>query len=223
VKEAGANPENAAAAARAARELLSAATALQSRTRISVQQNYFLPEDERREGEASGEEGGDEDVISQDEDGDDEGEEQSGNEGVDSEADAQTASGSGSDKEEEEGGGSESGDDSDGYGDDGLSWEAVLAAVQPVSFGSRIMVGLGCHPAVCFPFRVMMSICNPDHEGEQVLAHEPWLLLPADTWRRRCTRSARCAVLCWHITNLPPACALLAALRCAGPLCTIQV
>ncbi|KAI8471387.1 MAG: NUC091 domain-containing protein [Monoraphidium minutum] len=129
--EAGVRPETAGAAARAVREAAAAALAAQARGRIPIREGYYLPDDERAEGG----EGEDDDVIplssgSEGEQGS-EGEEGEGSEGGEEGESPEVSGESGSGEEEEEGGGGGSGgDDSDGYGEEGLSWEAVLQAVQ---------------------------------------------------------------------------------------------
>ncbi|KAG2442233.1 hypothetical protein HYH02_009717 [Chlamydomonas schloesseri] len=188
--EAGAKPEAAAAAARAVREVLLSATAAQARSAIPVQNDYFMPEDEQREGEPANDGEApveDPDVISDDEDDDDEdggeevgsGDEEEGgpvvsdDEVAEEEEDAAKVAkdarrggaraiakaagkaaaaeakaakkadkGKGAKAKAAEGGkrkrgaaaeaegAEDDGNDSDGYGDGGLSWEAVLACVQ---------------------------------------------------------------------------------------------
>ncbi|GLC34322.1 Nuclear/nucleolar GTPase 2 [Pleodorina starrii] len=98
MKEAGAKPEAAAAAARAVREVLLSATAAQARSAIPVQQDYYMPEDERRVGEAVDAEAVDPDAISSESDGEDDGEDEA-SEGEDSDGeggseDAEAASSS---------------------------------------------------------------------------------------------------------------------------------
>ncbi|KAG2434724.1 hypothetical protein HXX76_007614 [Chlamydomonas incerta] len=197
--EAGAKPEVAAAAARAVREVLMSATAAQARSAIPVQNDYYMPEDEQREGEPAndGEVLADPDVVSDSDD--EEGEEDGSEEDGDSEDGAPVVSDDEAEEEqdaakvakdarrggaraiakaagkaaaaeakaaaavakaakkadkgkggkaaatavaaagkrkrgaaaaEEAEAAEDDGNDSDGYGDGGLSWEAVLACVQ---------------------------------------------------------------------------------------------
>ncbi|PNH08829.1 Nucleolar GTP-binding protein 2 [Tetrabaena socialis] len=168
-KEAGVKPEVAAAAARAVREVLMNATAAQARAAIPVQADYFMPEDERRAGEAD-EAAADPDLISSDSEDDEDEEGAAGEEGPvvseDETGDAEEAAGqllrrggaravakaagkaeataaaAAAAEAKKKGGkrrlddaaaaaaGEADGNDSDGYGDEGLSWEAVLACVQ---------------------------------------------------------------------------------------------
>ncbi|GIM05189.1 hypothetical protein Vretimale_9632 [Volvox reticuliferus] len=157
MKEAGAKPEAAAAAARAVREVLLGATAAQARSAIPVLQDYYMPEDERLDGAVEDDLALDSDAVSSDEHDEDENSEDNTLEG---------SSGSEPELSEEDSepgdvrrggarevakeldkaaalttrnriGGKEKpvvhkddGEDSDGYGDGGLSWEAVLACVQ---------------------------------------------------------------------------------------------
>ncbi|GFR50420.1 hypothetical protein Agub_g12637 [Astrephomene gubernaculifera] len=153
-KEAGAKPEVAAAAARAVREVLLSATAAQARSAIPVMQDYYMPEDERRDSEpvdcadpdaiSSGEGEEESDDESQEPDEDEEGgssdEEEASSEPVvsdgeeEEEEDARAAAGpakaKGGKRKRSAAAEEEDGNDSDGYGDGGLSWEAVLACMQ---------------------------------------------------------------------------------------------
>eukprot|EP00197_Chlamydomonas_leiostraca_P015563 CAMPEP_0202868082 /NCGR_PEP_ID=MMETSP1391-20130828/10164_1 /ASSEMBLY_ACC=CAM_ASM_000867 /TAXON_ID=1034604 /ORGANISM="Chlamydomonas leiostraca, Strain SAG 11-49" /LENGTH=726 /DNA_ID=CAMNT_0049548195 /DNA_START=12 /DNA_END=2192 /DNA_ORIENTATION=+ len=161
--EAGARPENAMEAARAAQDLLHEAITRQTKMAIPVQQDYFMPEDEKKgkddvdadlkeddlissgtDDEAE-EEGGSDASVSSEDAGDDEEEEaapqtrsKSGTKASVSGRKAAAAAPvgkkgakgrankkKGGDDDEED-----SGDESDGYGAGGLSWEAVLAAVK---------------------------------------------------------------------------------------------
>ncbi len=188
--EAGARPEEAAAAARAARELLSSATALQARSRIPVLPHFFSPEDE---GVATG----DEEEEPQPTESEEEGEEEDGGEGEENEDDDEEVvlGSSGSDdedgeesEEEEEApprkrakaargapakGGKrgrqqqqeeESDDDSAGYGQGGLSWEAVMAAVQVRGGGGA---GLARAVARCCLVAVMLLSRSSERDAHQ--------------------------------------------------------
>lgn len=119
------------AAARAARELLSAATTKQTRTRLPVQQNFFTPEDEGVQGPQEM----DQDVISEEGGSSSEGEDSSeGREGIEREEAAQGGKEQrvlGKRKRPAAGKVEESEEDA-GYGAGGLSWEAVLSAVTQV-------------------------------------------------------------------------------------------
>ncbi|GIL53473.1 hypothetical protein Vafri_9068 [Volvox africanus] len=159
VKEAGAKPEAAAAAARAVREVLLSATAVQARSAIPVLQDYYMPEDELLENEAVDDSAMDPDAISSDdgdsEDGDSSDEDSSdGSSGsaplvsdevgvsggklsdgvreavkkAENVTGALTFSSPKSRKQKQPT--ADDGEDSDGYGDGGLSWEAVLACMQ---------------------------------------------------------------------------------------------
>ncbi len=121
------------AAARAVREVILSATAAQARSAIPVQPDYFMPEDvgAAADDEADGE---DPDAVSLSgsEDDDEEGdgvESSSGEEGSgeDEAAEALRRSGGAAGPAAAA---EDDGEDSDGYGDGGLSWEAVLACVQ---------------------------------------------------------------------------------------------
>mmetsp|Transcript_35555 Transcript_35555/g.78915 ORF Transcript_35555/g.78915 Transcript_35555/m.78915 type:complete len:702 (+) Transcript_35555:106-2211(+) len=142
--EAGARPENAAAAARAVRDALATAAAAQSRAAIPVQQDYFMPDDERKE-EVDEEEAVDPDVISSAGEDEEEEDQQEGTSGSDSAEEEEEEEAGPSrrpalkqgDKEAKKGRGTkrpapqeESDDESDGYGAGGLSWEAVLQSIQ---------------------------------------------------------------------------------------------
>lgn len=163
-------------AAKAVRETLAAAAKAQTRLAIPMQQGFFMPEDERREGEDE-ERGAEEDIVSEEEDEDggevsdpevssSEGEEGSGD--FDNEV-GRGAEGAGEEEDEEAGPsgrgakrpaapsrGAKAGaastkrakkaavaavahiadddDDDTGYGAEGLSWEAVLGAIQVGSY-----------------------------------------------------------------------------------------
>lgn len=140
--EAGARPENAAAAARALRDAAAAVLSKQAHGVLPIKEGYYLPDDEHAE-----EDDVDAEAVStsiadgEDEsgslDGDDDGD------GGDDAAAAPAEHVSGDDVSSSEGedrvlshgqaGSSsdgDSGDESDGYGEAGLSWEAVLQAVQ---------------------------------------------------------------------------------------------
>jgi nuclear GTP-binding protein len=113
------DPEAAARAAKALAAEAVAATAKQRRSAIPVQAGFYNPDDE------DGGEDDKEDASSEEEVEDSEGEE--GSEGKEDGSDDERGSG-GSDDEE---GSSESeDDDDDGYGDQGLSWEAVMATMK---------------------------------------------------------------------------------------------
>ncbi|EFJ47260.1 hypothetical protein VOLCADRAFT_81595 [Volvox carteri f. nagariensis] len=157
-KEAGAKPEAAAAAARAVRELLLGASAAQVKSAIPVQQDYYMPEDERCDGEievdtavdpdaissGSDEESEDDDLASggtsSDEDasegstGEDSGPCVSDDGNLEATEAVPSVAGKGSkrcrDQDPTAASVADDGDESDGYGDGGLSWEAVLACVQ---------------------------------------------------------------------------------------------
>ncbi len=103
------------AAARAAREILSSALALQARTRIPVQSNYFTPEDEGTDPTANDNtQQQDDDVISSDPD--------AGSDSDDTSEGDEIVSGSESDSEEgSQSSGSEGGSGLDGS--DALSEE----------------------------------------------------------------------------------------------------
>lgn len=144
------------AAARAVREVLISATALQARSAIPVKQDYYMPEDERRAGDADVDVPAlDLDAISShsdkgetDEDDMSEDDSSAGGSGPVSKEDAKhrcepPSIGQGAfPKALPSSGPKDSkrkrcdtdvqneGHDSDGYGDGGLSWEAVLACVQ---------------------------------------------------------------------------------------------
>mmetsp|Transcript_26598 Transcript_26598/g.79029 ORF Transcript_26598/g.79029 Transcript_26598/m.79029 type:complete len:697 (-) Transcript_26598:587-2677(-) len=135
MREAGARPADAAAAAAAAREALAAATAAQARASIPVAQDYFMPSDERR-GDGEGDADAcapDPDVISSDSDdesGSEHGEEGSGgSDDVDGGTSVCPAREDGAAAPPGDGGDA-SDDDSAGYGAGGLSWEAVMGAIQ---------------------------------------------------------------------------------------------
>ncbi|GAX81235.1 hypothetical protein CEUSTIGMA_g8667.t1 [Chlamydomonas eustigma] len=162
-REAGANPEDAAAAARAVREALAAATRAQTKLAIPMQQNYFMPEDELREGEDL--ERGEEEVelVSSDEEDqevlgkEEETEVSQGGEEEITDEEVENADPSGRSRNVGDGkrvgakkrglavaskakvavDKDESDDDSAGYGPGGLSWEAVLSAVQGCEQESR--------------------------------------------------------------------------------------
>jgi hypothetical protein len=143
--EAGARPETAAAAARAMREAAAAALQAQRRGRMPIKEGYYLPGDEQAE--EGGEEGGSEEGFGASEEEDEDEEPGSGagaEEGSSSGEEAGGSSGSEEEEEAEEDGGegrSGSGDESDGYGEEGLSWEAVLQAVQVGGLGARRRAG----------------------------------------------------------------------------------
>jgi len=171
--EAGARAENASAAARAMREAAAAALRSQRRGRIPIKEGYYLPGDERAGDEGAGDEeaAADEDEISQEES--DGAEEVSGSEdGFEGEeGDSSGSGGDDDDAEEEEGAGGRSGDESDGYGEAGLSWEAVLQAVQVRLFaGSWSVVGVGVGvQVVCMRCVGVLCHCKlgSDHASQQ--------------------------------------------------------
>lgn len=133
--EAGANPVQAAAAARAVARLAQEALAEQRRTAIPVQRDYFLPGDERLAGDDEPvayqqDDAVDHDAVSDDDDEEEEDDnDNSGGEGSAGSQDGDDASGSSGSGDGDGGDGDES-DESDGYGEGGLSWEAVLQALQ---------------------------------------------------------------------------------------------
>ena len=117
--------------------MLAEAALVQTRLAIPTLQGFFMPEDERREGEDE-ERGAEEDIVSSDEDSDEEqvaGEsdpEVSGEDDDPGDAPAGRATGPSGNGD---GGANHltavDGDDDDtGYGAGGLSWEAVLGAIQ---------------------------------------------------------------------------------------------
>ena len=106
--EAGASVEAAAAAAAAVVETVAAAAGRQASEKMPLAAGLFDDEDE--EGGGGGE----------DEESDEEEEKGEG----DADADAN------SDDDDDDDDSSDDGDESDGYGEEGLSWEAVLASVQ---------------------------------------------------------------------------------------------
>ncbi|GLI67162.1 hypothetical protein VaNZ11_011375 [Volvox africanus] len=155
-KEAGAEPEAAAAAVRAVREVLVSATAAQARSAIPVLQDYYLPEDELRDGSFKDDAAVHPDVISSD--GISEDEESSGDpsdasssgieplvsdedglsgdtcrdgaRGAVKEVKLTAAPNSRTPNDRKQKQHQDNGEDSDGYGDGGLSWEAVLVCMQ---------------------------------------------------------------------------------------------
>ena len=157
-KETGALPENAAAAARAVRDVMARTTAQQTRMAIPVQQDYFLPDDERREeGPASLPE--DADIITDSGSDEDAEEVAEVNKGQDRAASGRAAGSSARQRGEDGTAGKKSskaetnkrkrapappaagsGDDSDGYGEGGLSWEVVLQCIKV----RWLVVGLAC-------------------------------------------------------------------------------
>jgi hypothetical protein len=150
--EAGARPESASAAARAMREAAAAALAAQRRGRIPIKEGYYMPNDEHA---GEGEDGGSEPEGSDAGLGSGSEEEDDAEDGAGSEDEEASASGSEEVEEEEAGGGGAagagSGDESDGYGEEGLSWEAVLQAVQVGGRAFRVGTGFewGRQPSCC--------------------------------------------------------------------------
>ncbi|KAL6757853.1 NUC091 domain-containing protein [Haematococcus lacustris] len=147
VQEAGARPEEAAAAARAAQELLSSALALQSRTRIPVQKNYFMPEDEQLEGSLEDEGCVEDEVLDSDAENQscsDEVSEHSSEDGTEGQQQQEQLQQQKRQMQQQplaqkrsktkqaaaQRAAEDSGNDSDGYGQGGLSWEAVLSTVK---------------------------------------------------------------------------------------------
>ncbi|GAB4818770.1 hypothetical protein N2152v2_005816 [Parachlorella kessleri] len=159
------NPEKAAAAARALAEDAAAAAAKQRRSAIPVQQGFFSHEDEGSgEEQQEGGEGGGSGPAG--EGGSSDSEEEGGGAGQPGQegGSGEDAAGSSDTEEEDEdglpeidSGGSDeddgagpasddeagSGDESDGYGDEGLSWEAVMASIQ----GAQPQAGNGSKEA----------------------------------------------------------------------------
>uniref|UniRef100_A0A383VJE8 Nuclear/nucleolar GTPase 2 n=1 Tax=Tetradesmus obliquus TaxID=3088 RepID=A0A383VJE8_TETOB len=151
--EAGARPENAAAAAQALRDAAAAALRKQRHSAIPTKEDYYMPGEERGDGKGGSDEeieqgssseddsdseaaeGGSE-VESEDEQQQD-GDGEPGSEAGSSEDEAAAAAGKhkgqqqrGKKQAAAAAAADDSGDDSDGYGEAGLSWEAVLEAVQ---------------------------------------------------------------------------------------------
>ncbi|KAG1675249.1 hypothetical protein FOA52_016280 [Chlamydomonas sp. UWO 241] len=145
--EDGAPPAQAQAAAVAAAEIMAKATRAQARGRIPVVAGFFNPEDAGEDGAgavAEGDEPVDPDVVSGDGSDDEAGasggedraeESGSGDEGAEVEqaaAGGRVAAGAAAGTSAPAGG-DESDAGSDGYGDGGLSWEAVLGAMGEAS------------------------------------------------------------------------------------------
>lgn len=149
--EAGARPENAAAAAAALRDAAATALRRQRRGAIPIKEGYFLPGDELGDDEQQGSD--DADAVSTDGsegDNSDDADDASEPAGSGSEAELDSDAGGVSDGDAAAhqqqpqpsnkrklraaaaaaAAGGDSGAESDGYGDAGLSWEAVLQAVQ---------------------------------------------------------------------------------------------
>ncbi|KAF6258820.1 NUC091 domain-containing protein [Scenedesmus sp. NREL 46B-D3] len=147
--EAGARPESAAAAAQALRDAAAAALRKQRHSAIPTKEGYYMPADEQGDGQ-----GGSDDEFEQgsssDEDSDsearegksevqseDQDEQQLQQQGSDGEpgsevgsSDDEAAAAQRKGKQQAAAAEVDSGDESDGYGEAGLSWEAVLEAVQ---------------------------------------------------------------------------------------------
>eukprot|EP00798_Chlamydomonas_sp_ICE-L_P023349 gene23349-30600_t len=112
--EVGAPIELTKAAAKAVAKSLAAATALQAKMAIPVRSEYFMPGDLGADAKAATVVPDVDEISEAEEEGDDD-------EAVGEEAGGEEAGGSGN--------GAES-DDSDGYGEEGLSWEQVLQSVK---------------------------------------------------------------------------------------------
>jgi len=153
--EAGARPENAAAAAQALRDAAAAVLHKQRRSTIPIREGYYLPDDEAGDPSAAAAAGSDavsDDLVSGSEEEDDSQSEQEQQESDDQEgagcqsSDAPSGSSAGGEGANDSQADSpqrlegtaahnaqaaaDSGDESDGYGEAGLTWEAVLQAVQ---------------------------------------------------------------------------------------------
>ena len=125
--EAGAQPEQARAAARAVQEAAVTVLKRQQRGAIPVKEGYYLPDDlQQEDGEEGLSEGADEEGESVEE-GDEEEEGEQGASSSGEEEQQQSGEAGGSDDDEAS---SSSGDESDGYGEAGLSFEAILQTVQ---------------------------------------------------------------------------------------------
>lgn len=98
--------------------------------------DFFLPDDERREGDDDGadatHDNADEDVVSEDSSDEEDEEDAEGDDAADGKkgSSAGPSSGAAGKRRRADGPAEEedSGDESDGYGEGGLSWEAVVAA-----------------------------------------------------------------------------------------------
>ncbi|KAH7621999.1 hypothetical protein Ndes2526B_g02824 [Nannochloris sp. 'desiccata'] len=120
------NPEAAAKAAKMMAEEALVAVAKQRRSAIPVQAGFYNPDDQiAKDGEEEEEEEGDqEEEVEDSEDEDDDDDDDDGSDTSDADEDGGS---SGSDEEHDE---DKEEDDGDGYGDTGLSWEAVMAQIQ---------------------------------------------------------------------------------------------
>ena len=146
-REAGAGPEQAAAAARAVKEAMAAATAAQALGSIPMQKGYFMPQDEGLEGAGADEEVADVDLISEEEEEEEDQEEDEEEEeemeemepppkrrAVEKKSKSSVKSRSAPSKPSPAAPADEdSDDDSAGYGAGGLSWEAVMSAMTKAS------------------------------------------------------------------------------------------
>jgi nuclear GTP-binding protein len=112
------NPEAAAKAAKMMAEEAVAAVAKQRRSAIPVQAGFYNPDDEIAQDGQEDDDGEEEEEVVEDSDDDEE-------ENSDSDDDDEDNSGS-EDGEEDE----DDKEEDDGYGDAGLSWEAVMAQIQ---------------------------------------------------------------------------------------------
>jgi nuclear GTP-binding protein len=122
--EAGAQPEQARAAAKAVQEAAVSVLKQQRRGAIPIKEGFYLPEDLQQEDEQALSEGGEGLDEEEEEEQQQQGASSSGEEGEDSENEEE--------QREEAGGsddGSSSGEESDGYGEAGLSFEALLQTV----------------------------------------------------------------------------------------------
>ncbi|MEW5313343.1 MAG: hypothetical protein WDW38_004918 [Sanguina aurantia] len=128
MNESGIPPQQAAATARALRSALANATNLQAKSSIPVMKDFFLPDDERREGDDDGvdatHDNADEDVVSEDSSEEGEEEDAEGDGAADGRkgSSAGPSSGAAGKRRRADGPAEEedSGDESDGYGEGAL-------------------------------------------------------------------------------------------------------
>ncbi len=119
------------AAAQAVRDTMKAATSLQTRMAIPVQQDYFMPDDLGVDAEVDPT-AVDADIVSDVEDSEDDEAEEADEEPA-AKRSKRGGAGPSSDAAALKPAKADDGSDSDGYGAKGLSWEAVLKSVQVCS------------------------------------------------------------------------------------------